>query len=169
MGDPMGNMNYLIEPNKTLRMEKLLVARSNAKLARFYQSVQRKMRGSKTDAMVEWFNRTLEEHLVKVVAEHQQDSDQNIQLLLMAYRSVVHDFTGHKLRLPCDIKFGHLRQEPTSTTVNVNCLEERMSLMHNQASKNLLVATNRTKTRNALKSNSTGYYGSDLVWLYNLQ
>ncbi|XP_063215566.1 retrovirus-related Pol polyprotein from transposon 412 isoform X1 [Bacillus rossius redtenbacheri] len=131
-----------------------------------------------SDGMVERFNRTLEEHLAKVVAEHQQDWDQHIQLFLMAYRAAIHDSTGQtpasivfgqELRLPCDIKFGHPHQESTSTTDYVNRLEERMTFIHDEARRNLRIATNRMKTRYDMKANSAGYHEGDLVWLYNPQ
>ena len=47
-----------------------------------------------SDGMVERFNRTMEEHLSKVVAEHQKDWDRHLPLFLLAYRSAVHDTTG---------------------------------------------------------------------------
>ena len=68
-----------------------------------------------SDGMVERFNRTLEQHLLKVVDENQTDWDQRIPLFLMAYRSSVHDTTGmtpaklvlgREIRLPGDLMFG---------------------------------------------------------------
>ena len=53
--------------------------------------------------MVERVNRTMEEHLSKVVAEHQKDWDLYLSLFLLAYKSVVHDTTG---QTPARIVFG---------------------------------------------------------------
>ena len=49
-----------------------------------------------SDDMVERFNRTLEAQLAKFVSEHQRDWDHHLQLLMMAYRTSVHDTTGAK-------------------------------------------------------------------------
>ena len=56
-----------------------------------------------SDGMAERFNRTLEQHLSKVVDENQPDWDQRIPLFLMAYRSSVHDTTG---MTPAKLVFG---------------------------------------------------------------
>ena len=44
--------------------------------------------------MVERFNRTLEATLSKFVSLNQKDWDQQLPLLMMAYRSSVHESTG---------------------------------------------------------------------------
>ena len=50
-----------------------------------------------SDGMVKRFNRTMEEHLSKVVAEHQKDWDRHLPLFLLAYRSAVHNTMGQTL------------------------------------------------------------------------
>ena len=47
-----------------------------------------------SDGMVERFNRTLEAQLSKFVDECQRDWNKYVPLLLMAYRTAVHDTTG---------------------------------------------------------------------------
>ena len=47
-----------------------------------------------SDGMVERFNRTIEAQLSKFVDYHQKDWDLHIPLLLMAYRTSVHETTG---------------------------------------------------------------------------
>ena len=47
-----------------------------------------------SDGMVERFNWTLEAQLAKFVSEHQRDWDHHPPLLMMAYRTSVHDTTG---------------------------------------------------------------------------
>jgi len=68
-----------------------------------------------SDGMVERFNKTIEQHLSKVVDQHQKEWDQHILLFLMAYRAAVHNSTGQspskvllgrELRLPSDVVFG---------------------------------------------------------------
>ncbi|KAJ4437535.1 hypothetical protein ANN_17680 [Periplaneta americana] len=65
--------------------------------------------------MVERYIKTVEEHLRKVVSNHQRDWDARVPLFLFAYRASVHDTTGmtpanmvfgRELRLPCDLLFG---------------------------------------------------------------
>ncbi len=47
-----------------------------------------------SDGMVERFNRTLETQLSKFADHNQKDWDLHIPILVMAYRSAVHDTTG---------------------------------------------------------------------------
>ena len=47
-----------------------------------------------SDGMVERFNRTLEAQLSMFVEDHQRDWDQLVPLMLMTYRTAVHETTG---------------------------------------------------------------------------
>ena len=47
-----------------------------------------------SDGMVERFNRTIEGMLFKFVAENQRDWDSHLPILMMAYRSAVHETTS---------------------------------------------------------------------------
>ena len=47
-----------------------------------------------SDGMVERFNCTMDEHLSKMVIEHQKDWDRHLPLFLLVNRSPVHDTTG---------------------------------------------------------------------------
>ena len=49
----------------------------------------------KSDGMVERFNQAMENPLFKYVEDHQCDWDKHILFLLMAYRTAVHEATGH--------------------------------------------------------------------------
>jgi len=77
-----------------------------------------------SDGIVERFNKTMKQHLSKVVDQHQKDWDQHIPLFLMAYRAAVHNTTGQspskvlfgrELPLPCDVVFG----SPTGQSTNI--------------------------------------------------
>lgn len=57
-----------------------------------------------SDGMVERFNRTIEEHLKKVVDAHQKDWDEHIPLFLMAYRLAIHNTTSCS---PAKVIFGY--------------------------------------------------------------
>jgi hypothetical protein len=59
--------------------------------------------------------KTLEEHLLKVVASHQKDMDVKLPIFLLAYRESTHDFTclvaanlvfEREFRLLHDLLFG---------------------------------------------------------------
>ena len=67
---------------------------------------------------MEQFNRTLEAQLSKFVEDHQQDWDAHLPMLLMAYRTAVHEATGctpASLMLGRDLRFsGQLRPRSTS-------------------------------------------------------
>ena len=68
-----------------------------------------------SDGMVERHNKTMKEHLSKVVHKNQRDWDRHLPFFLMAYRAAIHETTkqtparvifGHEIRLPCDLIFG---------------------------------------------------------------
>ncbi len=48
--------------------------------------------------MVERYNRTLEHQLAIFVNENQKDWDQHIPLLLMSYRTAIHEFTTDRMK-----------------------------------------------------------------------
>ena len=87
-----------------------------------------------SDGMVERFNRTLEALLSKFVDHNQKDWDEHLQILLMSYRSAVHESTGcspaklmmgRELTLPVDLTFGRPEEEEPQTTVEyTNALHE---------------------------------------------
>ena len=52
-----------------------------------------------SDGMVERFNRTLENQLAVFVEKHQQDWDDHVPLILLAYRSAVHEVLGKPRRV----------------------------------------------------------------------
>lgn len=70
----------------------------------------------KSDGLVERFNRTLEDMISKYVQPNQKDWDEVLPLLMLAYRSSVHQTTGYspaklnlgrELKLPVDLVYGH--------------------------------------------------------------
>lgn len=48
---------------------------------------------TQSDAMLEWFNRMLDAQLSKFVDDDQSNSDQLVHLMLMAYRTAIHEMT----------------------------------------------------------------------------
>jgi len=131
-----------------------------------------------SDGMVERFNRTLEEHLSKVVDIHQKDWDQHIPSFLLAYRSAIHDTTGftparvlfgRELRLPCDLKFGTPNEEHVEINDYIDELKEKLLSIHDLTRKKIRLASDRMKARYDLKANSAGFHPGERVWLYNPQ
>lgn len=129
-----------------------------------------------SDGMVERMNRTMGRYLSKVVSDHQRDWDQYLHLFLLAYRSSVHESTGHspanilfgrELRLPCDLQFGIRPEEELADDDYVTNLRRRMNGIHEEVRSNLQEASERMKERYDVKAEKGGYHPGDLVWLHN--
>jgi transposase InsO family protein len=129
-----------------------------------------------SDGMVERFNRTLEQHLQKVVSQNQRDWDEHIPLFLLAYRSSVHNSTqlsparlvfGRELRLPCDLEFGTPPGSPESVTEYNQKLDARMGAIHQFARERLRVTSDRMKSRYDRVVTGTTFDVGDRVWLFN--
>ena len=76
------------------------------------------------NGQVERFNRTLESMLSKVVSENHRNLDENLQKVLFAYRTAVHDSTGYtpflvmfgrSPNLPVDVMLGRYREDSGSS------------------------------------------------------
>ncbi|XP_063907405.1 uncharacterized protein K02A2.6-like [Zophobas morio] len=129
-----------------------------------------------SDGMVERFNRTMEQHLSKVVEEDQRDWDQHLPLFLLAYRAAIHDTTGQtpahvlfgkELRLPCDLVFGLPSEEPMEVRDYVDEQKEKLINVHELVRGRIKIASDRMKTGYDVKANCGGFQEGDLVWLYN--
>ena len=129
-----------------------------------------------SDGMVERFNRTLEEHLRKIVDKDQRNWDKCIQMFLLAYRSAKHETTGYTpakiifgsdLRLPADLKFG---TNPTAVRNDgdyCSALKEEMNELHLMVRQHTHLMSNKMKDRFDQAANSKGFEEGDLVLLYN--
>lgn len=129
-----------------------------------------------SDGMVERFNRTLVEHLKKVINGEQKSWDKHIPMFLMAYRAAVHESTsmspariifGNELRLPADLKFGL----PGSTEMNLEDYVDNQRLLldkiHEEIRVNLKLMSNKMKARYDMRVNCEGFAEGQLVLLYN--
>ena len=131
-----------------------------------------------SDGMVERFNRTMEQHLSKMVGEQQDDWDKYLQLFLMAYRGAVHSTTGvspakmtfgREIRLPADIAFGK-PEEPKQTMPNyMSKFEEKMATIHRTARQNIGIISDQSKARYDRQTNAISFKEGDQVWFYNSQ
>lgn len=131
-----------------------------------------------SDGMVERFNRTLEEHLRKVVGKCQRNWDKHIQMFLLAYRSAVHDTTGHSpariifgadLRLPSDLKFGSSSERSGAGGDYWKMLQAEMNEIHQVVRQRTQLMSNKMKDRYDRAMNSEGFKEGELVLLYNPQ
>ena len=106
-----------------------------------------------SDGMVERFNQTIESQLSKYVEDHQRDWDKHIPFLLMAYRTAVHEATGHSpsqlmlgrhLHLPIDLIMERPEEEsPQLTTSYTDHLFGKLEDVHQFAREHLRQASDR--------------------------
>jgi hypothetical protein len=99
--------------------------------------------------MAERYVKTIEEHLRKIVSDHQRDCNEKVPIFLLTYLASTHETTGvtpanmvfeRELRLPCDLMFGAPPDKEMSTdymTDLVECLHD----IHHFAQQHLKVAS----------------------------
>ena len=130
-----------------------------------------------SDGMVERFNRTLEVQLSKFVSDHQRDWDQLVPLLLMAYRTSVHETTsqtparlmlGRDLRLPVDLKISRPELEHTKSDFATR-LQERFETIHQFTRSHLQVQSDRMKDYYDQNLVGRDIQVGDAVWIHDPQ
>ena len=132
-----------------------------------------------SDGMVERFNRTLEAMLSKFVDGDQRNWDLYLPLLMMAYRSSVHESTGfspnemmlgREVLLPLDLVIGQAEPTGNSTTEYAERLSEQMERIHQFARRHLKLSSDRQKRNYDHRPvNQHRYNRGDAVWLYSPQ
>ena len=131
-----------------------------------------------SDGMVERFNRSLEAELSKFADYNQRDWDVHILLLLLAYRSAVHEHTGctpakimfgGDLRLPIDLIYGRPEKLCWTTSEYLQDLSERLECVQEFAPSHLKTKSDCMKERYDLMANGQPLKAGDTVWLYNPQ
>ena len=130
-----------------------------------------------SDGMVERFNRTLEAQLSMFVEDHQKDWDQLVPLMLMAYRTAVHETTGctpaslmfgRDLKLPIDILYGRPETEHAQHTTSYALkLQERLEKVHHFARQRLQMMSDRMKRHYDNQLMGSKLQAGTAVWLYN--
>ena len=108
-----------------------------------------------SDGMVERMNCTIEAQLAMFIEQNQKDWDQYVPLLMMAYRSAVHDTTkctpaelmmGRNIRLPIDLLLGCPEEEKKESVVDyVAQLQTHLDTVHCYARENIKIASERMK------------------------
>ena len=111
-----------------------------------------------SDGMVERFNRTLKNMLSKFVKDNVNDWDCHLSLLMMAYRSSVHETTGcspselmfgREIRLPVDLMFGAPESEKDlkDTSAYARSLQDKIRKVHSYAREHLAMESDRQKRK----------------------
>lgn len=130
-----------------------------------------------SDGLVERFNRTLLNSLAAYVSEHQRDWDLHTPLVLLAYRTAVHEATGVS---PCEAMLGRPlrgplelvvpRPVPEHCTVDSQYVSEliaQLESVQQYVRANLDLAGLDLKRRYDRNADRTGFQPGDAVWLYN--
>ena len=132
-----------------------------------------------SDGMIERANRTILNMLAAFVSEHQRDWDEYIPLVMMAYRSSIHESTstsackmtfGHEIRLPIDLLFSQPERETEESRYGsqyVNQLSDKMNEVHEFARSRLKIASDAMKKNYDIKSNLFEFQVGDAVWFYD--
>ena len=129
------------------------------------------------DAVVERFNRTLKQMLAIFCSENQNNWDDYLPYLLMAYRASEHSSTkctpnllmyGQEINLPVDLMYGipPESQEIECTIQYVEWLKSALRLSFQVVNENLKVAAKRQKKYYNRKATETEYQVGSFVWRF---
>ena len=131
-----------------------------------------------SDGQVERMNRTLIDMLSKYVGENQRSWDEHLPLVLLAYRSSLHESTslspammayGRELDLPADLIYGSpvvASSQVGDPLAYVTKLCDRMEKIHNLACDKLIESNERHKRAYDLKQFQNNYKVGDQVLLF---
>ena len=134
------------------------------------------IRRPQSDGMVERANRTMQNMIASYISDKQNDWDEHLPLLLLAYRSSVHEtlgvsparmIFGRDLTLPIDLAMGRpVREEKHCVTDYAYELEQRLLDIHEYARKHLKIASDSMKRQYDVKTNHINYNIGDAVWYF---
>ena len=130
-----------------------------------------------SDGMVERACRSVQGMLAAYVSENQRDWDVYIPLVMMAYRSSVHETTkctpcsmmlGREIRLPIDLALGIPETtESKRETDYAYELEKHMIKIHDVARKHIQISSDGMKYHYDKKKHFNEYSVGDAVWFHN--
>ena len=114
-----------------------------------------------SDGMVERANCSIQNMISSYISDTQDDWDEHIPLLMMAYCSSIHETTrvspamimlGRKLTLPVDLTLGRpIRDDRLCATDHAYQLEQRLLDIHDFARKHLNISSKSMKKRYDVK------------------
>ena len=131
-----------------------------------------------SDGMVERYNRTLKDMLSKVIADNQNDWDEWLPHVLLAYRTAVHSSTGvtpHRMlfgreaRIPVDILVEEIPSTAETTTnvpTYVQKTKAKLQRAHEIARTKNTEEMRRYKDYYDSRVSGQPYHVGDKVWLY---
>ena len=135
------------------------------------------VRRPQSDGMVERANRSIQNMISSYISDSQDDWDEHIPLLMMAYRSSIHESTGvspammmfgRELTLPVDMTLGRpIRDERLCATDHAYQLEQRLLDIHDFARNHLNISSESMKKRYDVRMHKNPYKIRDAVWYYN--
>lgn len=131
-----------------------------------------------SDGMVERYNATLVSQLARYCADDQQDWDEWLPYVLMAYRSAEHEATkytparlmlGREIRLPIDLVIGRPPDEklPTVQSEYAVALQQRLEDTRRRVSEHLKLAGRTMWQQYQQRVRETKHQPGDKVWLHN--
>ena len=131
-----------------------------------------------SDGMVERYNATLVGQLARYCEEGQQDWDEWLPYMLMAYRAAEHEATQHtpsrlmfgrEIRLPVDLALGRPPDErlPTVQSQYAVALQQRLEDTRQRVSRNLKLAGHSMWQRHQQRVREAVFSPGDRVWLHN--
>ena len=129
-----------------------------------------------SDGMIERYNRTLERQLAMFVGEYQGTWDHKFPLLLMSYRSAVHDTTkctpsllmfGREMRLPIDLIYGRPDDTPVTyceyvsdlRTLPTSLLARRLALLMSGRNAAMTYALSKDDLRSVMRCGCSTHSG----------
>ena len=140
------------------------------------QKTRTTARRPQSDGMVERANRTIQNMIASYVSDKQDDWDDHLPLLMLAYRSSVHEtigvspammMFGRELTLPIDLAVGRpVKDDRVSATDYAYQLEEKLLDVHKFARRHLNIASDSMKRRYDLKTKFVEYQIGDPVWYF---
>ena len=133
-------------------------------------------RRPQSDEMVERANRTIQNMIASYASDKQDDLDEHIPLLMLAYKSSVHEtlgvspartMFGRDLTLSIDMAVGQpVRDDRISVIDHAYDLEQKLLEIHKFARRHLNIASDSMKRRYDLKTNFREYKIGDPVWYF---
>lgn len=135
------------------------------------------VRRPQSDGMVERANRSIQNMIASYISDTQSDWDEHIPLLMLAYRSSIHETTGvspammmlgRELTLPVDMTLGRpIRDDRLCATEHAYQLEKKLLDIHDFARRHLNISSESMKRRYDVKVHKIPYEVGDPVWYYN--